>query len=176
MKETELLILFNVNFEKINVKEIEIPYNLKFLVIHEVDSPQKDLENLYTSKKKFFKKYILEQIDKFKIPFGCAVLFYGIYNFHNKFYEINYFSESLNMLVISLCDFEIADKNIYHIIHELTIAYETKLKLIKLYCKERPAYELYKLHDEKLKMKIYNDIKIFKVNSQNEKYIDLNKN
>jgi hypothetical protein len=181
-ENTKIFYMSNVSLYEDNflgvkkeIKNINMPYNLEYFVFHERDSTQKDKAGKYGEKKKdrqeYFTNYINKIIGKFKLPFNCKVLFYGIYNYHNKFYEINYFSEIKPQLYITKCDFFVMDDNIKSLINDLSVDIATQASLIKLYCKRRSPYIIYKIHNDKLLMKIIQDIAVLKTNIEREENI-----
>jgi hypothetical protein len=179
-ENTKIFYMSNIEFydttgEKKEVKNINMPYNLEYFVLHEKDSTEKDAGNKYGNKKKdrieYFTHYINKVLSKFKIPFNCKVLFYGIYFYHGKFYEINYFSEIKPQLYITKCDFFIMDKSIHTLLTKISTDVKTQVDLIKLYCKRRSRHILLKIHNDKLLIKISQDIAVIKTNIERKENI-----
>lgn len=169
--DVELLFLENIdlhdNFGNIkNLSNIELPFNLKYFLILEDNSPKKNITIRRTQKnlRNFFKDYAKSIIDKFKIPFNCKVLLFGVYQFNKSLYTCRYtesdiYKNSEEIEVIKCTGYE-PDEISFKIVN-LDIPHDCKGKLMKNYCENiRSGYELYKtLNQTLLSVIIYTEIK-----------------
>lgn len=154
----ENIILHDKNGIK-NLSKIELPLNLKYLLILEDHSPKKNI-NIRKTKKNiinFFEEYAKSIIDKFKIPFNCEVMLFGVYQFHKSFYTVRY--KPLEKIEVVKSNGHEPDEIMENIMN-LNVSVECKEKLIDNYCINiRTGYDLYKnLNRTLLKVIIFKEI------------------